>query len=207
MIARKSSVIPKISIRTGSTTVSRRRAQNLRHLRALGVPVLEVVFPILDERCEIADSCAAGAQVGNLGIEEEEYVVRIGHIERCRDCPGRVPDRQAAAHVDVPIVIVVPPAEVRLLARGERLVEGLAFAFGELLPGFGNQAFALVDCRLHALFEFIGLVRGEHRLHRAQRAGGILDPTRRTDVDDAIMPMAELGEEIVELLEPVPGPS
>src|ERR1700735_5556202 len=99
-------------------------------------------------------------------------------------------------------MIVVPPGEVGVLTRCQRLIEGATFLRRHLGARALDQRFALGDGRLQTMLERVGIVALQQRADDAEEAIWVLEPARETDIDNPVAAPAILLQECIELLRP-----
>ncbi len=141
--ARNSSVMPKISITTGSAMVSGGVPSTIGISSARLSQWLKYALRSAITGSNDFRRLLAVGESAQFRIEKKIHVVRIVEIDGFRDRLRGLADRQRAAHVDVPIMIVVPPGKIGVLARRQRLIERAALLRRHLGARSLDQLFAL----------------------------------------------------------------
>src|ERR1700733_15696226 len=181
----------------------RRRTKHDGHFLNSLVPFIEISFAVADDRFEGFAALLAGRERTQLGIEQKIHIIWIGEVDRSGDRLRRFADRNGAAHVDVPIMVIVPPRKICVLAGSERLIERTTFLGAHLAARLLDQALAFCDRRVQAAFEGIGIIALQKRLDDAKAAIRIFDPGRRTDIDNAVTAPAVFLQERIERRDPL----
>ena len=112
------------------------------------------------------------------------------------------PHRQRDPQVDVVVVVVLPPREVRRPARRQPPVEQLLLIQGQGGPGRVDGRLAFLDGRVAGFVEVVDRVFLQERLDHPQRGGGVLVPAGQRDVARAFGPPPVDLQEIVERGQP-----
>ena len=113
--------------------------------------------------------------------------------------------RQRDAQVDVVVVVVLPPREVRRPAGGQAAVEEFLLIQGESGPGRVDGRLALLDGRVPGRLEVVIGVLQQERLDRPEGRGRVFDPARQRDVAGSFGTPAVDRQEVVELGQPGAG--
>ena len=181
-------------------------ADHLGQARPPVQPVVEVLLALLDQAAQPGVvRPAPGRHVHDLFPEQVQRVVLVVRADPVRDALAGPPHRQRDAQVDVVVVVVLPPREVRRPARGQAAVEELLLLQRQGGPGRVDGRLALLDGGVAGLLEVVVGVLQQERLDRAQRRGGVLDPARQRDVARALGAPAVDLQEVVELGQPGAG--